>query len=191
MGRLGFTTAEGPEGITSRGHDETGVERTREFLGRMTSQRRLLDEVLPLVREHMRPHELFRAGATDAAVRRIEDESIAGGMALPMFFLSPLGGALADRIEKGVEGGRQLFLDLDVAHAPLAIAGFQIFDLGFVGFGLAPFLMAGPAKAGFVRVSIYVRFRLFKILSALTSGSPDSLLTIRGRRALYFIWLKL
>ena len=66
-------TVDGPEGIVSRGHGEAGEEPLKSFLGRMTRQTDLAEQVLPLVREHMRPRELFEARASDAAVRRLAD----------------------------------------------------------------------------------------------------------------------
>ena len=66
------TTVTGADGvIRSPGHEERGVVLTEAFLGRMSSHRKLLAEVQPLVAEHMRPTALFQAGASDAAVRRL------------------------------------------------------------------------------------------------------------------------
>ncbi len=57
--------------IRSLGHEQRGVVATEQFLGRMTSHRKLLVEVKPLVAEHMRPSTLFKAKASDAAIRRL------------------------------------------------------------------------------------------------------------------------
>lgn len=57
--------------IRSLGHEQRGVDLTADFLGRMTSHRKLLAEVKPLVAEHMRPTALFQAQASDAAIRRL------------------------------------------------------------------------------------------------------------------------
>ena len=53
------------------GHDEAGVAPTLSFLRRLTREERLLREVPPLVQCHMQPFALWRAGAGDAAVRRL------------------------------------------------------------------------------------------------------------------------
>ena len=37
----------------------------------MTSQHRLVDEVVPLVRDHLKPDQLYNQGASAAAVRRL------------------------------------------------------------------------------------------------------------------------
>ena len=65
------TTTEKDGVIRSLGHEQRGVGLTEEFLGRMTKHRKLLAEVKPLVAEHMRPSTLFKANASDAAIRRL------------------------------------------------------------------------------------------------------------------------
>ncbi len=55
----------------SPGHEEAGLAPTRTFLGRMTSQHRLIEEVLPLVADHLKPDQLFQQGSGAAAVRRL------------------------------------------------------------------------------------------------------------------------
>ena len=66
------TSVAGDDGrIRSPGHDVEGEGITRGFLSRLTRHKDLLEEVAPLVRAHMRPMELFKAGAGDSAVRRL------------------------------------------------------------------------------------------------------------------------
>jgi len=66
------TTATDDEGvIRSLGHEKLGVTLTEKFLDRMTQHRKLRVEVKPLVAEHMRPTTLFKAQASDAAIRRL------------------------------------------------------------------------------------------------------------------------
>lgn len=57
--------------IRSLGHDEAGVEPTLSFLRRLTNEERLLREVPPLVRLHMRPFAMWRNKASDGAIRRL------------------------------------------------------------------------------------------------------------------------
>ncbi len=57
--------------IRSKGHDTAGEAPTRLFLGRMTNQQNLVEEVVPLVLTHLRPRELYEARAGDSAVRRL------------------------------------------------------------------------------------------------------------------------
>jgi len=57
----------------SPGHDVGGVEVTRDFLARVTAQSSIVDSVVALVREHLRPTQLWQARAevSDAAIRRL------------------------------------------------------------------------------------------------------------------------
>ncbi len=57
--------------IRSKGHEEAGEEPTRTFLARMSNQRRLVDEVVPLVQEHLKPIVLYKAKSSAAAIRRL------------------------------------------------------------------------------------------------------------------------
>lgn len=55
----------------SLGHDVAGTEPTRAFLDRLTGEKELVAAVVPLVVEHLRPVELYLAGAGPSAVRRL------------------------------------------------------------------------------------------------------------------------
>ena len=57
--------------IRSLGHDEEGVGPTISFLKRLTNEERLLKEVPPLVRLHMRPFAMWRDKSSDGAIRRL------------------------------------------------------------------------------------------------------------------------
>ncbi|MBR2838860.1 MAG: polynucleotide adenylyltransferase [Kiritimatiellae bacterium] len=57
--------------IRSLGHDEAGVAPTLSFLKRLTNEERILKEVPPLVRLHMRPFMMWKSNATDSAIRRL------------------------------------------------------------------------------------------------------------------------
>ena len=57
--------------IRSLGHDEEGVGPTLAFLRRFTNEERLLKEVPPLVRLHMRPFAMWRDKSSDGAIRRL------------------------------------------------------------------------------------------------------------------------
>ncbi len=67
------TTAYDPvrKRIRSLGHDEAGVEPTRRFLRRLTAEERILREVPPLVRLHMRPFAMWKAKSGENAIRRL------------------------------------------------------------------------------------------------------------------------
>jgi tRNA nucleotidyltransferase (CCA-adding enzyme) len=57
--------------VTAKNHDLIGVDLTRQFMGRMTDEQKLIDEVVPLVACHLAPIKLFGAKAGDAAIRRL------------------------------------------------------------------------------------------------------------------------
>ena len=57
--------------IRSLGHDEAGVGPALSFLRRLTNEERLLKEVPPLVRCHMRPFAMWKSQAGDSAIRRL------------------------------------------------------------------------------------------------------------------------
>ena len=65
------TTNEEFRRITSRGHDTEGEAPTRQFLARLTNQAGLGDDVVSLVRCHLRPRQLYDVRASDSAVRRL------------------------------------------------------------------------------------------------------------------------
>ena len=57
--------------IRSLGHDIEGEEPTLSFLRRLTNEERLLKEVPPLVKNHMRPYAMWKSKAKDSAIRRL------------------------------------------------------------------------------------------------------------------------
>ncbi len=57
--------------LRSRGHEAAGERPTRTLLARMTKRRRLVDEVVRLVVDHLKPRQLYGGRAGDAAVRRL------------------------------------------------------------------------------------------------------------------------
>lgn len=73
LGKVERTTVEQDGRIRSLGHEQASVAGLRRFLQRLTDHRRLLAQVEPLVLEHGKPQQLFTAGASDAAVRRLAD----------------------------------------------------------------------------------------------------------------------
>jgi len=61
--------------IRAFGHDLAGVSQTKQFLARITQDKRLIDKVLPLVKFHLRPAQLYHSHLTqsvsDGAIRRL------------------------------------------------------------------------------------------------------------------------
>ena len=71
MGKPSTSYVDASGRIRSPRHDVEGVPVAKAFLERLTRQKRVFDEVLPLVEQHMRPLALHRDGAGDAAIRRL------------------------------------------------------------------------------------------------------------------------
>lgn len=65
-------TKRDPDGhIRSRGHDILGVRPTENFLNRLTREKSLIAEVVPLVERHMAILDLWRSQCGDGAIRRL------------------------------------------------------------------------------------------------------------------------
>jgi len=71
MGKPGTTYTDKNGRIRSPRHDVLGVPIAKTFLERITRQKKIFEEVLPLVEQHMRPLSLYREGAGDSAIRRL------------------------------------------------------------------------------------------------------------------------
>lgn len=117
----------------SPGHEEDGEAPTRAFLGRMTDQEKLINDVVPLVREHLKPIMLFKSSAKAAAIRRLArrvgriDRLIrvcradhAGRPPLP-FDGFPAGAWLADQAKK---------MNLQAAAPKPILQGRHLIELG-------------------------------------------------------------
>ncbi len=71
MGKPNTTYTDETGRIRSPRHDVLGVPVAKKFLERLTHQKKIFEEVLPLVEQHMRPLALYRDGAGDSAIRRL------------------------------------------------------------------------------------------------------------------------
>jgi tRNA nucleotidyltransferase (CCA-adding enzyme) len=58
------------------GHEEEIFNLAPRFLAQITNEKKLIDSVLPLVRWHGQPYYLHKAGAGDAAVRRLANKVV-------------------------------------------------------------------------------------------------------------------
>lgn len=66
------TTFTDPDGrIRSPRHEPLGEAPTRSFLSSLRAPKHLIEAVVPLVKNHLRPRELYVQKASDAAVRRL------------------------------------------------------------------------------------------------------------------------
>ena len=57
--------------IRSPKHEPKGEDPTRSFLGRLTNQADLAEQVVPLVRRHLAPRTFYHDRASDGAIRRL------------------------------------------------------------------------------------------------------------------------
>ena len=71
FGKPKTTNRDKDQRIRSPRHEIEGVPIAKKFLNRLTNQKVVASEVLPLVELHMRPLTLYRGKAGDAAIRRL------------------------------------------------------------------------------------------------------------------------
>lgn len=63
------TTKEGR--VTSHKHEALGVEPTISFLSRLTDEKKFIEKVVPLVKNHLAPFQLYKAESSLKAVKRL------------------------------------------------------------------------------------------------------------------------
>jgi tRNA nucleotidyltransferase (CCA-adding enzyme) len=71
LGKPATTVREEDGRITAKNHEVIGVDSTRQFLGRLTGEEKLIEEVVPLIACHLAPIQLFGSNVGDAAIRRL------------------------------------------------------------------------------------------------------------------------
>ncbi|WP_419763988.1 MAG: CCA tRNA nucleotidyltransferase [Arcobacter sp.] len=57
--------------ITSHKHESLGIEPTISFLEKLTNDKKLIADVLPLVKNHLSPFQLYLHNSSDKAVKRL------------------------------------------------------------------------------------------------------------------------
>jgi tRNA nucleotidyltransferase (CCA-adding enzyme) len=57
--------------ITSHKHESLGLEPTKTFLARLTNEKKFLELILPLVKNHLAPFQLYLANSSLKAVKRL------------------------------------------------------------------------------------------------------------------------
>lgn len=66
-----FCTEEINGRITSHKHESLGIEPTKTFLARLTNEKKFVDLILPLVKNHLAPFQLYLAESSLKAVKRL------------------------------------------------------------------------------------------------------------------------
>ncbi len=57
--------------VRAIGHEDAGVFLAKSFLERLTDEKRVIESVLPLVKYHLAPSQLFSQNSTNRAIRRL------------------------------------------------------------------------------------------------------------------------
>ena len=66
-----FCTKEIKGRITSHKHEALGVEPTISFLTKLTNDKKFVEKVIPLVKNHLAPFQLYKANSSTKAVKRL------------------------------------------------------------------------------------------------------------------------
>ncbi len=66
-----FCTQEIKGHITSHKHEALGVEPTISFLQRVTNEKKFIEKIVPLVRNHLTPFQLYKSESSIKAVKRL------------------------------------------------------------------------------------------------------------------------
>lgn len=62
--------------ITSKGHEEAGIEPTISFLNRITNNKKLIEQVCKLVELHLQPSLLYISNSSNSAIKRLNNKLI-------------------------------------------------------------------------------------------------------------------
>ncbi|SFV68146.1 tRNA nucleotidyltransferase [hydrothermal vent metagenome] len=60
-----------PYSVRALGHEEAGLEPTRNLMYRLTDEHDFIESILPLVAHHLKPSQFYKQGAKAPAVRRL------------------------------------------------------------------------------------------------------------------------
>ncbi|MGB6329545.1 MAG: hypothetical protein WBF48_11515 [Halarcobacter sp.] len=66
-----FCTKEINGRITSYKHESLGIKPTISFLSRITNEKKFIEKILPLVKNHLAPFQLFKAESSLKAIKRL------------------------------------------------------------------------------------------------------------------------
>jgi tRNA nucleotidyltransferase (CCA-adding enzyme) len=72
FGKAGTTAFDEEKGrLRAIGHEEAGIELTKCFMYRLTSEHDFIESILPLVEHHQKPSQFYKNGAKSKAIRRL------------------------------------------------------------------------------------------------------------------------
>ncbi|MDA3945171.1 MAG: HD domain-containing protein [Helicobacteraceae bacterium] len=114
-------TVESEGHISAMGHANSGVPLTESFLKRLSDEKALFECVLPLVRHHSEPKQLYKQGAKTVAIRRLASQ-VNIEMLVLLAKADFLGRTTKEAVRGEFEAGRWLLeraAALDVLTSPL------------------------------------------------------------------------
>ncbi len=129
------TTATDVDGrIRAIGHEVEGIEPTKSFMYRLTSEHDFIESILPLVEHHLKPSQFYAQGAKLAAVRRLATKVNIEEL-VTIAKADFLGRATKESLEGNYKAGEWLLekaKDLKVQNKPLdnLLQGRDLIDLG-------------------------------------------------------------
>ena len=71
FGKATTTTTDEDGRIRAIGHEVEGLEPTKSFMYRLTSEHDFIESILPLVEHHLKPSQFYKNGAKSKAIRRL------------------------------------------------------------------------------------------------------------------------
>jgi len=71
FGKPSTTSREKDGRVRTIGHEEAGLELTKRFMYRLTSEHNFIESILPLVEHHLKPSQFYKNGAKNKAIRRL------------------------------------------------------------------------------------------------------------------------
>ena len=72
FGKVSTTAMDKEQGrIRAIGHEAAGLEPTKSFMYRLTSEHDFIESILPLVEHHLQPSQFYKNGAKSKAIRRL------------------------------------------------------------------------------------------------------------------------
>lgn len=71
LGKAAATIINEDGRIRAIGHDVEGVELTKSFMYRLTSEHDFIESILPLVEQHLKPSQFYDANSKDKAIRKL------------------------------------------------------------------------------------------------------------------------
>jgi len=72
LGKVSTTAFDEEKGrLRAIGHEQAGVELTKDFMYRLTSEHDFIESILPLVEHHQKPSQFYKNAAKSKAIRRL------------------------------------------------------------------------------------------------------------------------